>query len=60
MSYAIGCLEYTDTEVAPLVAAYVGYMASAEGQAEAASSAGAAPLSAELSAAVEAVLANVK
>jgi phosphate transport system substrate-binding protein len=60
VSYAIGCLEYTDTAVAPLVAAYVGYMASAEGQAEAASAAGAAPLSAELSASVEAVLAQVK
>jgi phosphate transport system substrate-binding protein len=60
VSYAIGCLEYTDPEAGPLVAAYVGYMASEAGQAEAASSAGAAPLSAALSAAVAGVLANVK
>ncbi len=37
VSYAIGCLEYTEADLGPLVAAYVGYMASEEGQAEACS-----------------------
>ena len=60
VSYAIGCLEYTDAELGPLVKAYVGYLASEEGQAEAAASAGAAPLSADISAKVAAALEAIK
>jgi phosphate transport system substrate-binding protein len=60
VSYAIGCMEYTDAELGPLVAAYIGYISSQDGQAEAAPAAGSAPLSAALSDSVAAVLANVK
>jgi phosphate transport system substrate-binding protein len=60
VSYIIGCLEYTDAEVGPLVKEYVSYLASEEGQAEAASSAGAAPLSADISAKVATALADIK
>jgi phosphate transport system substrate-binding protein len=60
VSYAIGCLEYTDPEVGALVKAYIGYLASEEGQAEAASSAGAAPLSAEISGKVATALEAIK
>jgi phosphate transport system substrate-binding protein len=56
VSYIITCVEYEDAEVAPLVKAYVQYITSEEGQAEAASSAGAAPLSADLSAKVATAL----
>lgn len=60
VSYAIVCTEYADPAKAELVKAYVGYMASAEGQAEAAKSAGAAPMATELQDKVAAVLASVK
>ncbi|TFB48864.1 phosphate ABC transporter substrate-binding protein PstS [Cryobacterium tagatosivorans] len=60
VSYAIVCTEYADADQAALVKAYVGYMAGAEGQAEAAKSAGAAPLSTELQDKVAAVLKAVK
>lgn len=56
VSYIITCTEFVDPEVAPLVKAYVAYITSEDGQAEAAASAGAAPLSAELSAKVATVL----
>ncbi|SMH31792.1 phosphate ABC transporter substrate-binding protein, PhoT family [Rathayibacter oskolensis] len=52
VSYLIACQEYQDPATAELVKAYLGYVTSDEGQAEAASSAGAAPLSSELSAQV--------
>lgn len=60
VSYAIVCTEYADATQGELVKAYVGYMASAEGQAEAEKSAGAAPLSEDLQAKVAAVLETVK
>jgi phosphate transport system substrate-binding protein len=56
VSYIVTCTEFVDAEVAPLVKAYVQYITSEEGQAEAASSAGAAPLSADLSAKVATAL----
>ncbi len=60
VSYAIVCAEYADAAQAELVKAYVGYMASADGQAEAEASAGAAPMSTELQDKVAAVLETVK
>jgi phosphate transport system substrate-binding protein len=59
VSYLIVCQEYADADTAELVKAYAGYVASAAGQAEAARSAGAAPLSAELSAKVAAAVATI-
>lgn len=56
VSYIITCTEFVDSEVAPIVKAYIAYMTGEEGQAEAAASAGAAPLSAELSAKVATAL----
>lgn len=56
VSYIVTCTEFVDPEVAPAVKAYVSYITGEEGQAEAASSAGAAPLSAELSAKVQTAL----
>jgi phosphate transport system substrate-binding protein len=56
VSYIVTCIEFEDAEAAPLVKAYISYITSEEGQAEAAASAGAAPLSAEVSANVAAVL----
>lgn len=60
VSYIITCTEFVDAEVAPLVKGYISYITSEEGQAEAAASAGAAPLSAELSATVATALAAIK
>jgi phosphate transport system substrate-binding protein len=60
VSYIDACIEYTDAELGPLVKAFVSYLASDEGQAEAAASAGAAPLSAELSAKVLTALEAIK
>jgi phosphate transport system substrate-binding protein len=60
VSYAVVCEEYADADTAALVKAYVGYMASEEGQAEAEASAGAAPLSSDQQAKVAAVLESVK
>lgn len=60
VSYAIVCTEYADAAQAELVKAYVGYMTSADGQAEAAASAGSAPLSQELQDKVAAVLESIK
>jgi phosphate transport system substrate-binding protein len=56
VSYIVTCIEFQDAEVAPLVKAYVSYITSQDGQAEAASSAGAAPLTAEVSDKVATVL----
>ncbi|MBO9578528.1 MAG: phosphate ABC transporter substrate-binding protein PstS [Microbacteriaceae bacterium] len=55
VSYIVACGEYADAEVAPVVKAYVSYITSEEGQAVAAET-GAAPLSAEQIAAVQAVV----
>jgi phosphate transport system substrate-binding protein len=60
VSYIITCTEFVDAEVAPLVKGYVTYITSEAGQAEAAASAGAAPLSAELSAKVATALEAIK
>ena len=60
VSYALVCTEYADAEQGALVKEYVSYMASEAGQAEAAASAGAAPLSADLQSKVAAVLETVK
>ncbi|MDH6237880.1 phosphate ABC transporter substrate-binding protein PstS [Cryobacterium sp. CG_9.6] len=60
VSYAVVCTEYADAASAELVKAYVGFMASAEGQAEAADNAGAAPLSTELQDKVTAVIETIK
>jgi phosphate transport system substrate-binding protein len=60
VSYSIVCQEYADAAQGELVKAYITYLTSEEGQAEAADSAGAAPLSAELSAKVAAAIATVK
>ena len=60
VSYAIVCTDYADATQGELVKSYVGFMASAEGQAEAAASAGAAPLSTELQDKVAAVIATIK
>lgn len=49
VSYAIACEKYKDPKTAELVKAYLGYLASTEGQSAAAEKAGAAPLSSELS-----------
>ena len=60
VSYIDTCIEFVDANVAPAVKAYVSYLASEEGQAEAASSAGSAPMTAELSAKVLSVLESIK
>ena len=60
VSYAIVCTEYADADQAELVKAYVGYMTSAEGQAEAEASAGAAPMTTALQDKVAAVLETIK
>jgi phosphate transport system substrate-binding protein len=60
VSYLITCTEFVDAEVAPLVKGYLTYIVSEEGQAEAAASAGAAPLSADQSAKAVAALALIK
>lgn len=56
VSYIVTCVEFQDAEVAALVKPYIQYITSEEGQAEAAAAAGAAPLSAERSAAVQTAL----
>jgi phosphate transport system substrate-binding protein len=49
VSYLIGCNEYADAMVAPLVKAYMDYILSDAGQMDAAENAGSAPLSAAVS-----------
>lgn len=60
VSYLIVCQEYANPATGTLVKAYAGYVASPAGQAEAAKAAGAAPLSAELSAKVATVIETIK
>jgi phosphate transport system substrate-binding protein len=60
VSYSIVCSEYADAAQGELVKAFIGYITSAEGQQVAADSAGAAPLSEDLSAKVADALATVK
>ncbi|HEY5981116.1 MAG TPA: phosphate ABC transporter substrate-binding protein PstS [Microlunatus sp.] len=59
LAYAIACQKYTDAATAEKVKAYLGYIASAEGQQAAAKAAGSAPLSEKLSADVEAATATI-
>jgi phosphate transport system substrate-binding protein len=60
VSYIIACQEYEDAETGELVKGYVSYLTSEEGQAVAAESAGAAPLSPELSEKVATAIENIK
>lgn len=60
VSYLITCQEYADPNVGALVKAYASYVASPAGQAEAAKSAGAAPLSSELSIIVATAIETIK
>lgn len=60
VSYIMGCQTYADAKVAPIVKAYISYILSPEGQAVAAKAAGAAPLTAELSAKALAIVAAIK
>ena len=60
VSYLIACQEYPDAKTGELVKAYLSYLVSDEGQQEAATSAGSAPLSADLAAKAQAVLATIK
>lgn len=60
VSYLIVCQEYADPKAGDLVKAYAGYIASEAGQTEAERSAGAAPLSADLSATVMAAIETIR
>ncbi len=60
VSYSIVCQQYADAAKAEFVKAYIGYITSEEGQKLAAEKAGAAPLSADLSAKVAAAVASIK
>jgi phosphate transport system substrate-binding protein len=60
VSYLIGCNDYVDDSVVPLVQAYIGYTVSEEGQATAAANAGNAPISADTRAKAEAILASIQ
>ncbi|MCJ1705592.1 MULTISPECIES: phosphate ABC transporter substrate-binding protein PstS [unclassified Rathayibacter] len=60
VSYLIACQEYQDAATGELVKAYLGYVTSEEGQQEAATSAGAAPLSSELSTQVATAIESIK
>lgn len=60
VSYLIVCQEYANPKKGELVKAYASYIASADGQAEAEKSAGAAPLSADLSATVSAAIETIR
>ncbi len=60
VSYSIVCQEYADAAKAEFVKAYIGFITSPEGQKVAAESAGAAPLSSELSAKVADAIASIK
>ncbi|MGO2660580.1 phosphate ABC transporter substrate-binding protein PstS [Mycetocola reblochoni] len=59
VSYAIACQEYADADQGALAKAYLGYIASDEGQKVSAESAGSAPLSADLSAKVLAAIETI-
>lgn len=60
VSYLIACEDYPDADQAELVAAYLAYVASPEGQAAAAESAGSAPLSADFSDRVLEAVASIR
>ena len=56
ISYSVACTSYEDPADAELVKAFLGYIASAEGQEAAATAAGSAPISDALRTDVEAAL----
>ncbi|MBP8920022.1 MAG: phosphate ABC transporter substrate-binding protein PstS [Micropruina sp.] len=60
VSYALVCEAYRDAADAALVKSFIGYAASAEGQAAAASAAGSAPLSGDMQAKVKAAIDSIK
>lgn len=60
VSYTIVCTAYSDAAVGDLVKAYVGYVASDEGQQAASDAAGSAPVSPELQAEVQAVVESIE
>ncbi|TDD69511.1 phosphate ABC transporter substrate-binding protein PstS [Jiangella aurantiaca] len=60
ISYTIVCTAYEDPAVGDLVKAYVGYVASDEGQQAAADAAGSAPISPELQTEVQAVVDSIE
>lgn len=60
VSYLIGCNDYVDDSVVPLVQAYIGYVVSEDGQAAAAANAGNAPISADTRAKADAILASIQ
>ncbi|MEC5186019.1 phosphate transport system substrate-binding protein [Cryobacterium sp. MP_3.1] len=60
VSYLIACEDYPDADQAELVAAYLAYVASPDGQAAAAESAGSAPLSADFSDRVLEAVASIR
>lgn len=60
VSYSIVCTEYADAAKGEFVKAYIGYITSADGQKVAAESAGAAPLSEDLSTKVADAIATIK
>ena len=59
ISYAVVCQTYTDAATKANVTGFLSYVASADGQAAAASAAGSAPLPAELSTQIESILAEI-
>ena len=60
ISYTIVCTAYEDPAVGDLVKAYVGYVASDDGQQAAADAAGSAPISPELQTEVQAVVESIE
>jgi phosphate transport system substrate-binding protein len=60
VSYLIGCNDYADDSVVPLVQAYMSYVVSEDGQAASAANAGNAPISADTRAKAEAVIATIQ
>ncbi|MHA6512618.1 phosphate ABC transporter substrate-binding protein PstS [Tessaracoccus sp. Z1128] len=60
VAYAMACAEYADPAKAELVKAYLGYVASEQGQADAAEGAGSAPLAAGLRDKVLAAIDSIK
>lgn len=60
VSYLIGCNDYVDDSVVPLIQGYAGYVVSEEGQAASAANAGNAPISAALRERAQAVIASIQ